>query len=481
MQRVQPRLPNLTQVIVSLGLFLLLAFSFTAKFDLPIQLALYIGWFIIITLGLHLGHKYKDLEKAALAGVSNGLGAVLILLAVGALVGTWISGGIVPTIIYYGLKAIHPSIFLLATMIICSLTALATGTSWGAAGTAGIAMMGIGQGLGVPAPVTAGAILSGCYFGDKLSPLSDSVILASSMSGVEVVEHIKGMLPIALISYIITGVLFTAFGLHYAGNVDMTQVQSVISAMEQQFNITPLSFIPVVAVLALLAMRMPSFPVISFGSLLGIVWAVMIQDIDFLTAFNTAWAPFSISSGVDFIDSILNRGGMSSMLGSVAVIVFGLGFGGLLDKVGLLETIAKLFEKRVKSAGSLATSTIATAFMGNVFGSAMYVSLILTPKICAKNYDRLGYQRKNLSRNAEFGGTLTSGMVPWSDNGIYMASILGVATLSYAPFMWLSFVCIIVTIVTSYMGWFVDKCEPVTISEEATNEPTVQDAKPQTA
>ncbi|HAS8286016.1 TPA: Na+/H+ antiporter NhaC [Vibrio vulnificus] len=472
------RLPSLPQVLISLGLFLLLAFSFTAKLDLPIQLALYIGWFIIMVLGLRLGHQYKDLEKAALNGISNGLGAVLILLAVGALVGTWISGGIVPTIIYYGLKAIHPSIFLLATMIICSLTALAIGTSWGAAGTAGIAMMGIGQGLGVPAPITAGAVLSGCYFGDKMSPLSDSVILASSMSNVEVMEHIKGMLPIALISYIITGIMFTAFGFHYAGNVDMSQVESVIKAMDQQFYITPYSFVPVIIVLALLAMRMPSFPVISFGSLLGIIWAVMIQDVDFLTAFNTAWAPFAISSGVDFIDSILNRGGMSSMLGSVAVIVFGLGFGGLLDKVGVLETIAKLFERRVQNAGSLATSTIGTAFMGNVFGSAMYVSLILTPKICAKNYDRLGYKRKNLSRNAEFGGTLTSGMVPWSDNGIYMASILGVATLSYAPFMWLSFVCIAVTIFTSYMGWFVDKCEP---TAQASEDETLAETRQQTA
>jgi NhaC family Na+:H+ antiporter len=465
MEKQTMKLPSLMQVILALGTFLALAFSFTAKLDLPIQLALYIGWFIIITLGIKLGHDYKSLEKAATQGISNGLGAVLILLAVGSLVGTWIAGGIVPTIIYYGLQAIHPSIFLLATMIICSLTALATGTSWGAAGTAGIAMMGIGQGLGVPAPMTAGAVLSGCYFGDKMSPLSDSVILASSMSGVEVMEHIKGMLPIALISYIITGILFTGAGLHYAGNVDMAQVDSVIVAMENQFVISPFSFIPVIIVLGLLAMRLPSFPVISFGSLLGIVWAVMVQDMDPLVAFNTAWAPFSISSGVDFIDAILNRGGMSSMLGSVAVIIFGLGFGGLLDKVGVLQTVAKLFEKRVNSAGSLATSTIATAFFGNVFGSAMYVSLILTPKICAKNYDRLGYQRKNLSRNAEFGGTLTSGMVPWSDNGIYMASILGVATFSYAPFMWLSFVCIIVTIVTSYMGWFVDRCPP-TITEE---------------
>lgn len=470
MAQAPKRLPSVLQVVVALGLFLVLAFSFTSKLDLPIQLALYIGWFIIMVLGIRLGHKYQDLEKAALNGISNGLGAVLILLAVGALVGTWISGGIVPTIIYYGLKAIHPSIFLLATMVICSLTALATGTSWGSAGTAGIAMMGIGQGLGVPAPITAGAVLSGCYFGDKMSPLSDSVILASSMSNVEVVEHIKGMLPIASISYVITAIMFTLFGFHYSGNVDMSQVQNVMHSMEQQFYITPYSFVPVLIVLGLLAMRMPSFPVISFGSLLGIIWAVMIQDVDFLQAFKTAWAPFSIESGVPFIDSILNRGGMSSMLGSVAVIVFGLGFGGLLDRVGVLETIAKLFEHRIKSSGSLATSTIGTAFLGNVFGSAMYVSLILTPKICAKNYDRLGYQRKNLSRNAEFGGTLTSGMVPWSDNGIYMASILGVATLSYAPFMWLSFVCIAITIFCSFMGWFVDKCEPTATAAEVEEE-----------
>lgn len=464
------KLPSMLQVFIALGIFLALAFSFTASLDLPIQLALYIGWFVIIGLGYYLGHKYVDMEKAAFEGISKGLPAVLILLAVGALVGTWIAGGIVPTIIYYGLQTIHPSIFLLATMVICSITAIGTGTSWGAAGTAGIAMMGIGQGLGVPAPVIAGAVLSGCYFGDKLSPLSDSVILASSMSNVEIVEHIKGMLPIAGISYVITGIMFTVFGLHYAGNADMTYVQSVMTAMEQQFVITPLSFIPLFIVLGLLAFKMPSFPVISFGALIGVFWGIGVQGLDSLDAVNSTWAPVAVSSGVEFLDSILNRGGMSSMLGSVAVIIFGLGFGGLLAKVGILDTIAKLFEKRIKTAGGLATSTIGTAFMGNVFGSAMYVSLILTPKVCAKNYDRLGYQRKNLSRNAEFGGTLTSGMVPWSDNGIYMAAILGVATFSYLPYMWLSFICIIITIACSYMGCFVDKVDNASTTD---NNPSV--------
>lgn len=446
------RLPSLYQVFACLAIFLALAFSFTSLLDLPIQLALFIAWFVIMGLGIRLGHDYKSLEQAAVDGVAKGMGAILILVSVGALVGTWIAGGIVPSIIYFGLKVIHPSIFLLATLIICSLTSLATGTSWGSAATAGIAMMGIGHSLGVPAPLVAGAVLSGVYFGDKLSPLSDSVVLASTMSNVDVVEHIKGMLPISLFSYVITAVLFTLVGMQYSGNVSLEQVNLVMEALDKQFNITPLAIIPVVLVLGLLANRKPAFPVISFGALLGLIWAIAFQDMDPVKAMHSAYSPFPIVSGVDFIDNILGRGGMESMLGSVAVIIFGLGFGGLLEKVGILAVIAGAFEKRIDGVGSLTSHTIGTAFLANVFGSAMYVSLILTPKIMAKNYDRLGLARKNLSRNAEFGGTLTCGMVPWSDNGLFMAGVLGVATLDYLPYMWLSFTCIIVTITLAYLG-----------------------------
>ena len=220
---------------------------------------------------------------------------------------------------------IHPSIFLLATLIICSLTSLATGTSWGSAATAGIAMMGIGHSLGVPAPLVAGAVLSGVYFGDKLSPLSDSVVLASTMSNVDVVEHIKGMLPISLLSYVITAVLFTVVGMQYSGNVSLEQVNLVMEALDNQFNITPLAIVPVVLVLGLLANRKPAFPVISFGALLGLIWAIAFQGMDPVKAMHSAYSPFAITSGIDFIDNILGRGGMESMLGSVAVIIFGLG------------------------------------------------------------------------------------------------------------------------------------------------------------
>lgn len=196
----KPCLPSLPQLLVALSSFLFLTFSFTTWLDLPVPLALFAGWFILLALGLWLGNDYASLESAARKSICHGLGALLVLLAVGALIGSWISGGIVPAIIYYGLKLIHPTYFLLIALIICSLTSLATGTSWGAAATTGIAMMSIGKSLSIPAPLIAGAVLSGVYFGDKLSPLSDSVILTATMAKVEVVRHIKNMLPIALIA-----------------------------------------------------------------------------------------------------------------------------------------------------------------------------------------------------------------------------------------------------------------------------------------
>lgn len=445
-------LPSGLQISLVLGSFLLIASTFTTVLQLPVQLALFLGWFLVIGLGIWLGHPYKELEKAAGKGIYDGMSALLILIAVGILTGTWVAGGIVPAIIYFGLNTISPELFLPTTIIICSVTALATGTSWGAAGTAGVAMMGIGQGMGIPAPVTAGAVLSGVYFGDKLSPLSDSVILASSMSGVEVPKHIKGMLPISLTSYIITLILFAITGLQYGQNIDLMQVQQISQALAGHFNISWVSAIPPIAVIALLARNKPAFPVITFGAMLGCVWAFLFQGLSPLEAFRSSWELPSQNTGMPVLDQLLSSGGMHGMLGSLAVIMFGLGFGSLLDKVGVIRAIAMRLEGWIQGEGRLTSCTIATAFMGNLLGSAMYVSLILTPRLLTNAYDRMKADRHLLSRNSEFGGTLTSGMVPWSDNGIFMTGVLGVATLEYLPYMWLSFSCIAVAIVVSFLN-----------------------------
>lgn len=397
-------MPTLFEIIIVLGVFLALVLSFTVFLDLPIQLALFVSWFIAMLLGIRLGYSYKDLQNAIVHGISNGLEAVLILVSVGALIGTWIAGGVVPTLIYYGLEFIHPSIFLLATLIICSIMSVATGTSWGTVGTAGIAMIAIGEGLGIPLPLVAGAILSGAYFGDKLSPLSDSTVLASSLSKVDVLAHVRAMLYLSIPAYVITAILFTVVGFMYGGkNIDLDKVEFLKSSLQNTFDIHIWMLIPAVLVIVLLAMKKPSMPVIVIGALLGAIWAVVFQGMDIAHAIATAYNGFSIKTDVEFLNGLLNRGGIVGMLDSLVVIIFGLGFGGLLEKLGVLKVIVSTFEKKLTSAGNVTLSTLIVAFLANIFGCAMYVSLILTPKIMEDSYDRLHLDRRVLSRNSEVG------------------------------------------------------------------------------
>lgn len=448
--------PSYLEIFILLSLFLIIAVSFTVYFDLPIQLALFIGLFLILILGVKLGYSYKELQSAMNNGIYSGLEAVLILVAVGALIGTWITGGIVPTIIYYGLEFIHPSIFLLATLILCSVTALATGTSWGTAGTVGIAMIGVGGAMGIPLPLVVGAILSGAYFGDKLSPLSDSTVLTASMSKVDVMEHVRSLLYVSIPALVISGIVFTIVGFSYVSDtVDLSRVESIMTDLNNVFHIHWFMLIPPIIVIALLVMKKPAMPTISFGALLGVIWAVLFQDIDVNFALKTVYDGFVIQSGNEFIDDLLNRGGIGSMLDSVVVIILGLGFGGLLSYIGVIEVLMSKISKLITNAGRLSFATVFTGLLTNIYGCAMYVSIILTSKTMENEYDRLKVDRRILSRNTEVGGTLTSGMVPWTDNGIFMATLFGVPTLQYLPYMWLNFAAIILAIIYGYTNKFI--------------------------
>ncbi|ACB86206.1 Na+/H+ antiporter NhaC [Natranaerobius thermophilus] len=456
------RKPSIGEVLVVLIAFLVVVFSFVAIYDLPIQLALFISWFIVIALGLRLGYSYADLEDGIKDGIREGLGAIFILIAVGALIGTWISGGIIGTLIYYGLAIIHPSIFLLATLIITSLTSLATGTSWGSAGTSGIAMMGIGAGFGYPLPLVAGAVLSGVYFGDKLSPLSDSTNLTASMCKIDVIEHVRSMIYLIVPAWVISGILYTVVGFTMdvgTAPEEIARVEEYMQVMQEYFVVNPAMLIPAVVVIALLILRKPPVASIAFGSLLGVIWATLFQGMNFFEALGTAYDGFAIDTGVEFIDDLLSRGGIYEMLSSIAVIMFGLGFGGLLEKIGALRVIVEKVAFLFSNQGRASIGSIIVGVMGNMFGSAMYVSLIVPPKIMQGSYDELKLKRTVLSRNSEVGGTLTSAMVPWSDNGIFMATLLGVSVFEYIPFMWLALISILLSIIYGYTGMFMWKTE----------------------
>ncbi|WP_163971865.1 Na+/H+ antiporter NhaC [Oceanobacillus halotolerans] len=463
------RLPTLGEVLFVLIAFVLVMFLFIVQFELPIQLALLTTWFIIIAVGLRIGYSYFEMQKGILKGIYDGLEAVLILISVGALIGTWIAGGIVPSIIYYGLTIIDPSIFLLAAFIICAVTSLATGTSFGSAGTAGIAMMGIGISFGFPVALVAGAVISGCYVGDKLSPLSDTTVMTASLSKVNVIEHIKSMLYVSAPAFVIAGILFLTTGFFFnSGGGDLTQAESTMASLSEFFNISWVMVLPAVVVIILLALKKPSIPVILFGALLGSFWAFFFQDVAFLDAIRTLYTGSSISSGVEFIDELLNRGGITFMLEVIALIIFALGVGGLMEQTGILRMICVKLLAWADNAGKTTLATIISGFFGNFFGGAAYVSVITASKITEENYDDLGIDRRVLSRNTEAGGTVTTPMVPWSDGGVFMAATLGVSTLAYLPFLWFNFLVIIITVLyglTNKFIWYTNESDSPEIKE----------------
>ncbi|WP_106497797.1 Na+/H+ antiporter NhaC [Lentibacillus sp. Marseille-P4043] len=452
----EKRLPTLPEVLFVLVSFIVIMFLFVVQFEFPIQLALLTTWFMIMLVGLRIGFTYAEMQKGILKGIYDGLEAVLILISVGALIGTWIAGGVVPSIIYYGLSIIDPSIFLMAAFIICAITSLATGTSFGSAGTAGIAMMGIGVSFGFPVALVAGAVISGCYVGDKLSPLSDTTVMTASLSKVNLIEHIKSMLFVSAPAFVIAGLLFLGTGFFFhQGDGDLSQAESTMASLSEYFNISWYMLIPAVIVILLLALKMPSIPVILFGALLGSIWAFLFQGVSAFDAVNSLYSGNNIESGVAFIDNLLNRGGIEFMLGVIVLILFALGVGGLMERIGILQVICNTMLAWANNAGKTTLTTMLSGFFGNFFGGAAYVSIITASKITEENYDRLNIDRRVLSRNTEAGGTVTTPMVPWSDGGVFMAATLGVSTLTYLPFLWFNFLVIVISLIYGYTNKFI--------------------------
>jgi len=437
------RLPSMTEVLAVMVGFIAIMFVSINVLGLPIQLALFASWFLVMALGVRLKISYESMQSGLIDGIHNGMEAVLVLTTVGALIGTWIAGGIVPSIIYYGLSVMNPQIFLFAAFIICALTSLSTGTSFGTAGTAGVAMMGIGHSFGIPLPLVAGAVISGAYVGDKMSPLSDTTVMTASLCKVNLIDHIRSMSLVSAPAILIASVLFIVVGFFYiSDSVDTSRTTIAMQALESHFTISLWLLLPAVIVIALLTRRFPAIPVITFGALLGSICAWLAQGVTPVEAIRIAYVGNAMQSDVEFLNTLLNRGGIASMLGVVALILFALGLGGLMERVGFLRW--------ANNPGRLTISTMLGGFFGNFFGGAAYVSLITASTITEKNYDDQGVDRRVLSRNAEAGGTITTPMVPWTDGGVFMATTLGVSTLGYLPFLWYHMLVIAISIFYGY-------------------------------
>ena len=407
-----------------------------------------------------LKFSWVELEEGIVDVIKMSTGAIIILMIIGMVVGTWIASGIVPTMIYYGLKILSPGIFLVATLLICSIVSLATGSSWTTAATVGIALMGVGTGLGIDMPMIGGAIISGAYFGDKMSPLSDTTNLAPAVSGANLFDHIKHMIYTTGPSYVIALIVFAVLGLQASGNVDASAINETLSVLDASFNINPLLLLIPVIVIGAVVMKVPAIPGLFGGAVLGGLAMLVFQNgHDFLGVINTMHYGFEIETGVDMVDSLLNRGGMDSMMWTISLILCALTFGGIMEKTGMLRALADGILSLLKGRGGLVLSTVLTAIVMNIIAGDQYLAIVIPGRMYKESYDKMGLHPKNLSRALEDSATLTSPLIPWNTCGAYMIGTLGLAPWTYIPYCIVNICNPIISVIYGYTGITMEKIE----------------------
>lgn len=415
--------------------------------DFTPHIPLAIGIAITATLGWFRGYRWDDMEKGVMHVIRVGLPSIAILMTVGMIVGVWIASGTVPALIYYGLKVLNPEIFLAAAMVLCAVVSVSLGTSWGTTGTVGLALMGIGSGFDVPMYWTAGAVVSGAFFGDKISPLSDTTNLAPAVTGVNLFDHIRNMLPTTVPAMLIALVIYIFVGFNLIGSneVDFSKIEAITSGLESNFNISLLVLLPPLLVIVLALKKMPALPSLFAGVVAGALLAIFVQGASLHEIFNFMQSGYKIETGVSEIDGLLNRGGIQSMTWVITLVVIALGFGGVLERTKCLETIISTILSRVKTFFGLQASATGAAIATNLVAGDPYLSIALPGRMFASAYVDKGYSKLNLSRAVEEGGTLISPLIPWNAGGAFVITALGlgisdgnVENLLYIP---LAFAC----------------------------------------
>lgn len=419
------------------------------------QFILLVGGAVAAVVGFAHKIRYTEMLEKVADNLKSVTGAILILLFVGALAGTWLIGGIIPAMIYYGLQILHPTIFLPACVVICALISLATGSSWTTSATVGIALIGIGKALGVPVGMVAGAVLSGAYFGDKLSPLSDTTNLAPAMAGADLFTHIRYMILTTVPSILVTLVVFIILGFGFSTS-STPDSQYLLQAIDKVFTIHGALFIVPAVVIYLIVKKTPPLVALFIGTLLGVVSALIFQQdlVQLLSGETTLSAvgayrvvidaitvSTEIQTTVPTLTDLFQSGGMEGMLGTIWLIICAMVFGGVMDAIGALAVISKALLAWANTTFTLFASTVASCLAINISASDQYLSIVVPGKMFEKAYKDRGLAPENLSRTLEDSGTVTSVLIPWNTCGAYQSGVLGVDVSQYfffAIFNWIS-------------------------------------------
>lgn len=439
-------LPVLTLII---SLFIAIRYLDVSP-HIPIILASVVAGLI----SLKLGHSWKRMQDSIVKGISLALPSILILMAIGMLIGVWVASGIVPLLIDYGLQLLSPSYFLVAACLICAAISLATGSSWSTIGTVGVALIGAGQGLDVPLPMVAGAVVSGSYFGDKLSPLSETTNLAPAVVGADLFEHIKHMLYTTIPSMLIALALYLVLGLQHGAQTGyLEKVEALSAALNAQFSLTPLLLIAPVVSIVLIALKMPALPAILCGAFGGGLCGMLLQDMSLAQVMASMLDGYVSNTGIDRVDELLSRGGMSSMDYTISLIICSMAFGGLMEGAGFLKSIAQSLLDVARSSGRLVASTLATCIGMNIIAPDQYLSIIMPGRMYKSAFEEAKLAPKNLSRCLEDAGTLTSPLIPWNTCGVFVFGALLVDPFAYLPFAFLNLINPLLSALYGCTGW----------------------------
>lgn len=445
-------------VLLALVLFVGLG---VGPLKLNIALLLFLSWVVVAPFAFYLGYDFKELEGFAYNMAKMCLAPAAIIMAVGAMIGSWLASGTVPTVLVAGLTILTPKLFLLITFILCSITSLIMGTSWGTMGTVGVAMLGVGTGLGINPAITVGAIVSGAYFGDKMSPMSDSTLLCSTVTGTDLMEHIKYMFLSNGPAWIIAAIIYTVIGFVSGGkNYDPTQVVGMIEGLKGLFKIDLITMIPLVIVIVMLAFKRSAVLSLLIGTLAAAAVAVLHQGVSLAQIGTYMFTGYTTNSDNALLANLLNRGGLKNMLTLIATFIGALGLGGILNECGILQPLLDSLTKRIKSAKSLIIVTMViiwisvTVIATNNFAFAMVGTLF--PPLFAK----YNLKSKNLSRALEDCGTLGNVLVPWSVGAMFVTGTLGVGAAQYAPYAFLNYITPLISIIYVLTGFKIAWIDP---------------------
>lgn len=428
------------------------------------QLVLILAGFVAALLARTRKTSWDDLLEGVASSIKSSANAIFILLLIGGLAGTWMISGVVPAMINLGLQVLSPSYFLVASALVCAVVSVSTGSSWSTTATIGIALMGIGKAMGLSEAMVGGAVISGAYFGDKISPLSDTTNLAPAMAGTDLFTHIRYMMLTTVPSFAITLVIFFFLGMNSATVADLVGPQEITQILSEQFNLSPWLFLAPAVVIGLIVLRVPAIPALASGIVMGGLLAYIFQPAQ-LQALGqgTGWqatyralvhavtTDVNLVTGNAILDELLSSGGMKGMLNTVWIILSAMVFGGIMEAAGFLQSLSNALLAFAKNTFSLISTTVGTCILVNVSASDQYLAIVVPGKMFAQAYRDRGLAPQNLSRTLEDSGTVTSVLVPWNSCGAYQSGVLGVATLAYLPFCFFNLISPLMTLI--YAGF----------------------------